>query len=202
MNLKRLITISTLLFSCNNQQTTKTDDYLPTKDSNPNEIVISKKSENKKTDAVSDTASTDYLIYLLKNEIDLNDYWVQKLKRLDLFALPLDSMSHLSIIRDWKINDSVSVIILSHSTGTSYDEFLLTVRYKRDFVSKIHISDQADSDLSLEHPYYYTEYKLTNDRKLKLFNHKVVGVEGGGENDKILSIENWSVLDNGELQKK
>jgi hypothetical protein len=58
------------------------------------------------------------------------------------------------------------------------------------------------SDLSAEHPYYYTEYKLINNRKVKLFNHKVVGVEGGDEKDKVLSIENWMILDNGKVQKK
>jgi len=202
MSPKLLFTISTLLFSCNNHQATKNDRSSPTKDSNTNKIAILEKSENQKANIGSDTASTDYLIYLLKNEIDLNEYWTQKLKMLDVFALPLDSMSRLSIIRDWVINDSISVIILSHSTGTSYDEFLLTVTNKKDFVSKIHISDLADSDLSLENPYYYIEHKLINDRKVKLFNHKVVVVKGGEEKDKILSIENWSILDNGEVQIK
>jgi hypothetical protein len=90
-------------------------------------------------------------------------------------------------------------MILSHANGTGYDEYLLTVKNKRDFIGKVHISDQADSDLSLENPYYYTEYKLINNKNVKLLNHKVTGVEGGEEKDKIVSVENWVILDNGKV---
>jgi len=202
MNPKILIVISALFFSCHNQQAAKNKEALPSKDSGTNKTVIAAKPENQPLQVVADTASCDYLIYLLKNELALNSYWTQKLNVLDILTLPLDSMSRLSITHNWIINDSIMVIILSHSTGTNYDEFLLTVRNKKEVVAKIHISNQADSDLSAEHPYYYTEYKLINNRKVKLFNHKVVGVEGGDEKDKVLSIENWMILDNGKVQKK
>src|SRR5450432_1891124 len=202
MNPKILIVISALFFSCHNQQAAKNKEALTLKDSGTNKTVIAAKPENQPLQVVADTTSSDYLIYLLKNELALNSYWTQKLNVLDILTLPLDSMSRLSITHNWIINDSIMVIILSHSTGTNYDEFLLTVRNKKEVVAKIHISNQADSDLSAEHPYYYTEYKLINHRRVKLFNHKVVGVEGGDEKDKVLSIENWMILDNGEVQKK
>ena len=202
MNPKILIVISALFFSCHNQQAAKNKEALPSKDSGTNKTVIAAKPENQPLQVVADTASCDYLIYLLKNELALNSYWTQKLNVLDILTLPLDSMSRLSITHNWIINDSIMVIILSHSTGTNYDEFLLTVRNKKEVVAKIHISNQADSDLSAEHPYYYTEYKLINNRRVKLFKHKVVGVEGGDEKDKVLSIENWMILDNGKVQKK
>ena len=203
MSPKLLIIISALFFSCKNEQAKKQDDAsLPANRSDTNDVVSVKKSEIQKINIPTDTTSSDYLIYVLKNEIALNNYWTKKLETLDMFAIPLDSTEHLSIVRDWRINDSISVIILSHSTGTDYDEFLLTVKNRKDIISKIHISDQADSDLSLEHPYYYTEYKMIGDRKVKMFNHKVTGVEGGEEKDRILSIENWTVQDNGRILKK
>lgn len=172
---------------------------MPGNNSAINETATHKPSETCGVSGSPDMASTDYLIYLLKSERNLNECWIQKLKGLDEFVFPLDSMSHLSLIRDWKINDSVSVMILSHANGTDYDEYLLTVKNKRDFIGKVHISDQADSDLSPENPYYYTEYKLINNRNIKLFNHKVTGTEGGEEKDKIVSAENWTILDNGEV---
>jgi len=204
MNPKILIAVPILFFSCNSGQAKKQNvDSLATKNSKSAEIVTQKEPQDQTTNILTDTTSSDYLIYLLKNEKHLNNYWTKKLKVLDEFVLPLDSMSHLSLIRDWTINDSISVIIFDYSTGTSYDEFLLTIKNKKDIVSKIHISDLDDSDLSLDHPYYYTEYKLINERKVKLFNHKeFVEIEGGEEKDKILSIENWSLQDNGEVSKK
>jgi hypothetical protein len=202
MTARIAIIISVLFFSCNGGQSKQQGDPLPGNNSPAKETATHKPSETCGVSGSPDMASTDYLIYLLKNERSLNECWIQKLKGLDEFVLPLDSMSHLSLIRDWKINDSVSVIILSHANGTGYDEYLLTVKNKKDFVGKVHISDQADSDLSSENPYYYTEYKLINNRNVKLFNHKVTGVEGGEEEDKIVSAENWAIQDNGEVVKK
>jgi hypothetical protein len=198
MTARSIIIISVLFFSCKNEAAKKQSaDSLSAK-----KVVIPKEPEKPGINAPPDSTSFDYLIYQIKNERILNDHWTQKLKKLDIFLLPLDSMSGLSIIREWVINDSVSVIILSHANGTSYDEFLLTVMNRRDFVSKVQISDQADSDLSLENPYYYTEYKLLNDRTIRLFNHKITGIEGGEEKDRILSIDNWTIQDNGEILKK
>ncbi|MEP6749771.1 MAG: hypothetical protein ABJB86_18680 [Bacteroidota bacterium] len=203
MNFKLLIITSALLFSCNNKQAKKhSDDSLPTTKSKTKDVVTPKKSEDQKINIPSDTTSSDYLIYLLRNELAINNYWIKKLNALDIFALQLDTIEHLSIMRDWRINDSISVIILSRSTGTDYDKFLLTIKNKKDIISKVHISDRADSDVSLEHPYYYTEYKMTGDKKVKTFNHKVIGIEGGEEKDRLISVENWTIQNNGTILKK
>jgi hypothetical protein len=203
MTARILTIISLLFFSCNNEQAKKQNvSSLPTNDSKVNEIITPKVTEKQEVNTLPDTTSSDYLIYLLKNEKDLNNYWTQKLKKLDAFALPLDSMSHLSLKQTWEINDSISVIIVAYAFVNDYDEFLLTVKNKKEFVSKIHVSDQADSDLSPGHPYYYTEYKLIDNRKVKLVNHKITGTEGGEENDKILSIENWTIQSDGQVLKK
>jgi hypothetical protein len=159
-------------------------------------------SQHPQENPVADTASSDYLMYELKNEIPLNNYWTQQLGKLDAFTLPLDTLSRLSFIRDWKINDSVSVMIISHATGTSYDEYLLSLKNKKAIVSGIHIRDGADSDLSPDNPYYYSEYKLVGDRRVKVFNHKITGVEGGAEKDNLLSVENWIIRDDGTVIKK
>jgi hypothetical protein len=144
-----------------------------------------------------DTTSIDYLDYLLKNEKSLNNTWIQKLDALQEFLFPLDSMTHLSITRKWKINDSISAIILAESTGVSYDVYLLTVKNKRVFISKVHIGNNSDSD---GYPYYYTKYKFISDRKVKMFNHKMYGDDG--EYDKIESIEYWYIHENGKVLKR
>ena len=178
-----------MLSSCNSKETRKEGvDSIPIKDSNTKQISIQNKLQERGTIIPFDTTSSDYLIYLLKNEIYLNAYWTNKLDSLDIFALPKDSTSRLSLISDWNINDSISVVILSHATGTGYDEYLITLRNKHDFLSNSHISDNADSDLSPANPYFYTQYKIIDRRRIKLFNNKVIGTEGGDEKDSILSI--------------
>ena len=150
----------------------------------------------------ADTTSSDYLIYLIKNEIPLNSYWTQQLGKLDAFTLPLDSLSRLSFIRNWKINDSIAVMILSQAGGNSFDEYLLTIKNKKAIVSHIHIKDEADSDLSPGNPYYYSEYRLLGDRRVRVFNHKITASESGDEKNEILSVETWLIRDDGTVLKK
>ena len=155
MSLKLLITLPVIFFSCNDGKIKRQNvDSISTSNSKKNEIEIPKGPGNQAMNIPYDTSSFDFLIYLVKNEISLNNHWTQKLKKLDEFVLPLDSTSHLSIKRDWVINDSISVIILEHYDGTGADEYLLTVKNKRDFVSKVHISNHSDSDASSEIPDY------------------------------------------------
>ncbi len=192
-----------LLFSCHTGQVNNQPVVSPPADTaKANKPEVPKTPEKQAVSPAPDTASTDYLVSLLKNEQPLNDYWKQKLKVLDVFELPQDSMAHWSFIRDWVINDSVSVIIISHSTGTDYDEFVLTLKNKKEFISNAHISDNADSDLSPDNPYYYTKYEVLSDRKIKCFNHKVTGTEGEEEKDRLISTDNWLIQDNGKIIKR
>ena len=202
MHLKFLI-IGILFISCNSVPGKKQDaGSLPPSDTLGHKPVIPLVSQHPPENAVDDTATSDYLMYLLRNEVPLNNYWTQQLGKLDAFSLPLDTLSRLSLIRNWKINDSISVMILSHATGNIYDEYLLSLKNKKTIISSIHIKDAADSDLSPDNPYYYSEYKLPGDRRVKVFNHKITGVEGGAEKDNILSVENWFIRDDGTVLKK
>jgi hypothetical protein len=202
MHLQFLI-IGFLFISCNSvtvhQQITGS---LPANDTATNKQVVLPASPHQQENPAADTTSSDYLIYLIKNEIPLNSYWTQQLGKLDAFTLPLDSLSRLSFILDWKINDSIAVMILSHAGGNSFDEFLLTIKNKKAIVSHIHIKDEADSDLSPGNPYYYSTYRLVGDKHVRIFNHKITGSEGGEEKDKILSVENWIIRDDGTVLKK
>jgi len=198
-----LTIISIFFLSCNSNQSRKQASHsVTTNDSTSKEIATSEARNKQELIAPPDTTSSEYLIYLLKNGKTLNPHWTQKLDTLDgFFYMPQDTLSHLSIIRNWVINDSISVIILSNADGTNYDEFLITIKNKHDLVSNIHINDNDDRDLSFGNPYYYTEYKLINDRKVKLLNHKIVGKEDGNEKDHIISIETWTIQSNGKTSK-
>lgn len=200
MNPKLLIIIPIIFISCNPRQVkTPPVDPVSTNDSPKKEIVT---TEEHGVAIPSDTTSTDYLSYLLKSEKDLNAYWTKKLNALDGFYFLHDTMSHLSINRSWVINDSISAIILSYATGVSFDEYLLIVKNKNEIVSNVHIKDAADADVTENNKdYYYTEYQLVDNRKVKLFNHVVFNYDTDKEKDSI-SIENWTVLDNGKAIKK
>ena len=202
MHLQFLI-IGFLFISCNSvtvhQQNTGS---LPANDTATNKQVVPPASQHPQENPDADTTSSDYLIYLIKNEIPLNSYWTQQLGKLDAFTLPLDSLSRLSFIRNWKINDSIAVMILSHAGGNSFDEYLLTIKNKKAIVSHIHIKDEADSDLSPGNPYYYSEYKLLGDRRVRVFNHKITASESGDEKNEILSVETWLIRDDGTVLKK
>jgi hypothetical protein len=192
-----------LILSCNyNRKNNQQSHFEETGHSISNETVKEKKPDGEQIINSSDTTSSDYLIYLLKNDKPINNHWTQKLDSLDIFSLPLDSVSRLSLVRDWPINDSISVIILSSSTGTDYDEFLLTIKNKKYFIGKIHIGDNPDSDISAGHPYYYTGYKIVDNRKIRLFNHKVTGKEDDTEKDRLLSSATWVIRSDGRVIKR
>ena len=199
---KLLVTLSIFFLSCDYGQVNKQHaGAVRTDTTQKKETEISKDTGNRKMSISADTASTDYLIYLLKNNMPLTGYWTQQLEKLDAFAIPLDSTTHLSVIRDWPINDSISVIILQYSTNVGGDEFLLTVRDKEYFVTKVHISNQYDSDVSQENPdYYYTEYQQIDDRKIKLLQHKLKDYDTDKQKD-IVTIEHWTIQNNGEVVK-
>jgi hypothetical protein len=195
-----LIIISVIFFSCNNTAVNKQhNDPLP----NSNNEIVTAKKEEPPISIPADTASTDYLMYLLKNEKGLNDHWTKKLKALDVFLLPLDSMSRVAMDSNWVINDSIAAMVVNHATGVSLDKYLLIIKNKKDIVSKLHVSNESDSDVSEENPdYYYMKYKLINDRKIKLFNHEIRDYDRETEKDTIVSVENWLIQDNGMLIKK
>lgn len=199
---KLLVTLSIFFLSCDYGQVHKQHaGAVRTDTTQKKETEISKDADNRKMSISADTTSTDYLIYLLKNNMPLTGYWTQQLKKLDAFAIPLDSTTHLSVIRDWPINDSISVIILQYSTNVGGDEFLLTVRNKKYFVTKVHISNQYDSDVSQENPdYYYTEYQQIDDRKIKLLQHKLKDYDTDKQKD-IVTIEHWTIQNNGQVVK-
>jgi hypothetical protein len=199
----KFLTIGILIISCNSVPVNKRETgTLPANDTPSNKLVVPTASQHPQENPAADTTSSGYLIYLLNHEMPLNLYWTQQLANLDAFTLPLDTLSRLSVIREAKINDSIGVVILSHAGGNSYDEYLLTVKNKKAIVSGIHIKDAADSDLSPDNPYYYSEYQLMDDKHVKVFSHKITGTEGGVEKDSILSVENWVIRDDGTLQKK
>ena len=194
MNPKLLIALTALFFSCHSGKVKE----------QPVATVVSsadtvKQPGDQPVNMPADTASADYLIYLLKNELPLNDHWTQKLEKLGEFSLPTDSTTHLSITRDWLINDSVSAIILRRSTGTGFDEYLLTIKHKKEFVSKLHIDNNTDADPGDEYPDYdFTEYKLVNDRNVKLFKHTIKDYDRKTEKD-IVKVQNWLINDNGGI---
>jgi hypothetical protein len=150
----------------------------------------------------SDTASIDYLIYLLKNEQPLNYNWIQKLKTLDVMLPSYDSLAHFTFDRTWKLNDSVSALILGQATGTSLDEYLVTVKNKKDLIAMVHLRNDVDADPSEERPdVSYTEYKQIDDRHLKVFMHTIKNYDRSNEKDIIDSVENWSILNDGRVKK-
>ncbi len=200
---KLLVTLSLLILSCNYGQVKKQHAGAVQIDTNLKKAIeISKEAANQTMAIPADSTSSDYLIYLLENEMPVTSYWTQQLNKLDAFEIPFDSTTRLSITRTWPINDSVSVIILQYSTNVGSDEFLLTVKNKKHFVAKAHISNQHDSDVSKENPdYYYTEYQLIDDRKIKLLQHKMKDYDTGKEND-IVTVEYLSIQNNGDIIKK
>jgi hypothetical protein len=199
---KLLVTLSILFLSCDYGQVNKQQaSAVRTDTTQKKETEISKEVDIQKMPISADTTSSDYLIYLLKNNMPLTSYWTQQLKKLDAFAIPIDSTTRLSVTRDWAINDSISVIILQYSTNVGGDEFLLTVKNKKHFVTKLHINNQYDSDVSEENPdYYYTEYQLIDDRKIKLLQHKMKDYDTDKEKD-IVTIEHWTIQNNGKVLK-
>lgn len=201
---RKIIIIIAFLFGCNHAESGKRASA-PEKKKDSTSITISTAlTEKNDTTAGPDTTSMDYLIYILKNEKQLNSHWLKKLDEIDgFFYSTEDTLAHLELVRNWSINDSIYVIIINSSThGTSNDDFLLTIKNKHEVVSAIHIGDNDDSDLSFGNPYFYTEYKLLGDRKVRLYNHKVVGEEGGVEKDWITSIQTWTIENDGKSSKK
>jgi len=202
-----VIIISLLCLSCNSGQIRKQSaPSAVTYDSNSGDKSSPKEPVGIEKNIALDTTSTDYLIYLIRNNQFINTYWTHIIDSLDIFAVPQedpqDSMSHLSLVRDWTINDSISVIILRRTTGTDNDEYLITIKNNHVFVSNIHVGDNADSDLSPDNPYFYTQYKIINHKTIKLFNHKITGTEGGDEKDRLISIETFTIQNNGKVIKK
>lgn len=105
---KKLIFILILFFSCNSKESRKEAAKPPAgRDSTAKKTAI--------PIIEPDTTSSDYLTDLIKNEKPLNYYWVTKLDSLQELYLPPDSMGHLSVVRDWQINDTISVIILKNT---------------------------------------------------------------------------------------
>ncbi|THU38121.1 hypothetical protein FAM09_15670 [Niastella caeni] len=199
---KLLVILSISFLSCNYGQVNKQHTGAARTDTmQKKETEISKEAGNQKMPIPADTTSSDYLIYLLKNDMPLTGYWTQQLKKLDAFAIPLDSTTRLSVTRDWTINDSISVVILQYSTNVGGDEFLLTVKNKRQFIARVHISNEYDSDVSEENPdYYYTEYQMIDDRKIKLLLHKIKNYDTDKEKD-VVTIEHWTIQSNGKVLK-
>ncbi len=190
-----LIFVAILFFSCNSKESKK-------------EAVKSTAASDLKTKQTAipiaglDTTSSDYLIHLVNGEQPLNYYWTKKLESLrELYLLP-DSTGHLSVVRDWKISDTISVIILKITGGTYDLEYLLSIKNKQVIVSAIIIGDNGDSDLNPDNPYFYTQYKISSDRRIKLFKYKVTGSEYSDDNDRIISILNYSIQDDGKIAKK
>ncbi|MEO8404340.1 MAG: hypothetical protein ABI480_07085, partial [Chitinophagaceae bacterium] len=108
-----------------------------------------------------------------------------------------------SLTHDWKINDSVSVIILAYATGVSGDEFLITIKNKKEIISTAHISDETDSDPGPGNPdYFWSDYKLINDRTIKVSDHKETNAGDDNGTSRITSTETWTILDNGKAIKK
>lgn len=197
MKVIALIISAAVLFSCNQVKVKEVhiDSVSTSTSSTLKDTVVAKKA------IPADTASVDYLIYLLQNEKPLNYTWAQKLKKLDVVLASYDSLAHFEFDRTWIINDSVSAFILQHSTGTSWDEYLLTVKNKKALVAMLHISDEADADVSAERPdYYYTKHELYDGRRIKLLKHKLANYDTDKQKD-ILTVENWSIQNNGSIKK-
>lgn len=201
MHPKLVFILPVIFFSCNSRQVkTKPVDLGPTNDSATTRTVTAAEPPMA---IPADTASFEYLMYLIKSEKSLNDHWIKKLETFDGFFLMNDTMSRLSIDRSWVINDSISVTILSHATGVSLDEYLITVKNKKDIISNVHIKDAADADVTENNrDYEYMEYQQVDDRKIKLFKHLILNYDTDKEKDSILAIENWTIRDNGMAVKK
>jgi hypothetical protein len=192
-----------LFFSCNSKETKREGvNSLATEDSNTKQTTIPNEPKKQEITTASDTTSSDYLIYLVKNDKSLNYYWTKMLDSLQDLLLPRDSTGNLSIVRNWQINDTISVIILNSTGGTYDNEFLLSIKNKHDIIGEIQIGNNSDSDLSPQNPYYYTRNEISNDRRIKLFKHKITGTEGGDEKDRITSIETWTIQNNGKIVRK
>lgn len=192
-----LIILTAILFSCNSSVQVKsvTLDSIVTGSSSKDTVAA-------QIAIPADTTSVDYLIYLLNNEKPVNSNWIQKLKTLDVELASYDSMAHFTFNRSWKINDSVSALIIGQSTGTSLNEYLLTVKNKKELIAMVHLLNNVDADPSEKRPdYYYTEYKQINDRIIKRFMHKILNCDRANEKDIIDSVDHWFILDDGQVKK-
>lgn len=192
-----LVILTAVFFSCNSSVQVKsvTLDSISTSSSSKDTVVAS-------IPVPADTTSFDYFIYLLKNDKPLNHNWTQKLKKIDVVLPSYDSLAHFGFDRAWGINDSISALILRQSTGTSLNEYLVTVKGKKELIEKVHILNNVDSDVSEERPdYYYTEYKIINDRSIKVFMHKIANYETDKEKDIVDSVENWFIQNDGRVNK-
>lgn len=197
MKTKPLIILTAILFACNSSVQVKsvTLDSIATGSSSKDTVAA-------QIAIPADTTSVDYLIYLLNSEKPLNYNWIQKLKALDVELASYDSLAHFTFNRTWKINDSVSALIIKQSTGTSLDEYLLTVKDNKDLIAMVHLLNNVDADPSEERPdYYYTKYKQINERSMKVFMHKIVNYDRANEKDLIDSVENWAILNDGHVKK-
>lgn len=197
------IFICILFFSCNSSQSKNQSLVsVPKTDSNSQKITPLETQAREAEITPPDTASSDYLIYLLKTEKPIPGYWEEKLNSLDdFFYTHQDSLFRLALVKNWAINDSISVIIMRSAGSTSYDEFLVTLKNKLDFVSNMHISDKDDRDLD-DSLYFYTEYQLLENRKIKLYNHKIQGKDEDNAKDNIISEGTWTIQNNGKITKE
>ena len=192
-----LIILTVILFSCNSSVQVKsvTPDSIATS-SPPKDTVAAQVA------IPADTTSVDYLIYLLNTEKPLNYNWKKKLKALEVELPSWDSMARFTFNRTWKINDSVSALILSKSTGTSLDEYLVTVKDKKDCIAMLHILNNVDADPSEERPdYHYMEYKEINPLIMKVLMHKIVNYDRPNEKNIIDSVALWFIPDDGQIKK-
>jgi hypothetical protein len=85
----------------------------------------------------------------------------------------------------------------------SWNEFLITIKNKKEIVSTAHISNEVDSDPAPGHTdYYWSDYKLINDRTIKVSDHKETDAGDDNGTSGIISIETWRILDNGKAISK
>lgn len=192
-----LIILTVILFSCNSSVQVKsvTIDSIATSSSSKDTVAA-------QVAIPADTASVDYLIYLLNNEKPLNYSWKKKLKALEVELPSWDSMARFTFNRTWRINDSVLAFILTQNTGTSQDEYLLTVKDKKDLIAMVHILNNVDADPSEERPdYHYMEYKQINPLIMKVLMHTIKNYDRNNERDIIDSVENLTILNDGRVKK-
>ena len=61
------------------------------------------------------------------------------------------------------------------------------------------IGNQADSDLSIDRPYFYSTYEIVGDREFVIFHRMIRAVESEQEKDSLVSKELYSIWDNGKI---
>jgi hypothetical protein len=200
MTIRILILLSAFLPSCKERPADSWDNAnaSQTADSITYNPIQTDKLADVHMTAPSDTASIEYLQYLIKADKDLNDLWVKKLKNVNAYWLENDQYSAIDIKHIWKINDTISAMILNHTTGVSYDDYILTFNDREDFIAKLKISDQDDRDLSAEW-YTYTEYRFLSDKEIELSIYELKGHEDNEH--ETVERENWTIQENGQISR-